>query len=223
DEEEEEQEERAGGEAAGPSSAAAAAAGAAAADPGRPSRPRREGKSRLVYVNGVPVLKANMYGLEDEDTLAWQRGLRNGQADLGGVQFAPPPAPSRQQPPKAPRAPAAPREHPPEYLARQEHNNAIRADAQAGQVSRARYLLQHLDRIRPFITQQAEAHIRRLAAGPGPAAPQPPAPPVTQQPEQVLATLREYQLEGLAWMVAQWERGVNAILADEMGLGKTLQ
>lgn len=37
------------------------------------------------------------------------------------------------------------------------------------------------------------------------------------------ATLREYQLEGLRWLAAHWDRGVNAILADEMGLGKTLQ
>jgi SWI/SNF-related matrix-associated actin-dependent regulator of chromatin subfamily A member 5 len=35
--------------------------------------------------------------------------------------------------------------------------------------------------------------------------------------------MREYQLEGLAWMSAQFDRGMNAILADEMGLGKTLQ
>lgn len=37
------------------------------------------------------------------------------------------------------------------------------------------------------------------------------------------AVLREYQLEGLAWLVGQYDRGLNAILADEMGLGKTLQ
>lgn len=30
-------------------------------------------------------------------------------------------------------------------------------------------------------------------------------------------------MEGLAWLVGQFERGVNAILGDEMGLGKTLQ
>ncbi|XP_054282697.1 lymphocyte-specific helicase-like [Macrosteles quadrilineatus] len=35
--------------------------------------------------------------------------------------------------------------------------------------------------------------------------------------------LRDYQLQGLEWMKALFENGVNGILADEMGLGKTIQ
>mmetsp|Transcript_11483 Transcript_11483/g.18741 ORF Transcript_11483/g.18741 Transcript_11483/m.18741 type:complete len:1481 (+) Transcript_11483:112-4554(+) len=35
--------------------------------------------------------------------------------------------------------------------------------------------------------------------------------------------LRNYQLEGLNWMIRLIENGINGILADEMGLGKTLQ
>lgn len=36
-------------------------------------------------------------------------------------------------------------------------------------------------------------------------------------------TLKDYQLEGLAWLVSLFENGLNGILADEMGLGKTIQ
>ena len=36
-------------------------------------------------------------------------------------------------------------------------------------------------------------------------------------------TMRDYQIEGLNWMVSLYESGVNGILADEMGLGKTLE
>jgi len=36
-------------------------------------------------------------------------------------------------------------------------------------------------------------------------------------------TLRDYQLDGLNWMVSLYETGINGILADEMGLGKTVQ
>ena len=36
-------------------------------------------------------------------------------------------------------------------------------------------------------------------------------------------TLREYQLEGLNWMVRLFNNGISGILADEMGLGKTVQ
>jgi SWI/SNF-related matrix-associated actin-dependent regulator of chromatin subfamily A member 5 len=35
--------------------------------------------------------------------------------------------------------------------------------------------------------------------------------------------MREYQLEGLNWMISLHDRGISGILADEMGLGKTLQ
>ncbi|CAM9437664.1 unnamed protein product, partial [Scytosiphon promiscuus] len=36
-------------------------------------------------------------------------------------------------------------------------------------------------------------------------------------------TLKEYQLEGLQWMVSLYNNNLNGILADEMGLGKTIQ
>eukprot|EP00633_Aureoumbra_lagunensis_P008712 CAMPEP_0197309632 /NCGR_PEP_ID=MMETSP0891-20130614/8221_1 /TAXON_ID=44058 ORGANISM="Aureoumbra lagunensis, Strain CCMP1510" /NCGR_SAMPLE_ID=MMETSP0891 /ASSEMBLY_ACC=CAM_ASM_000534 /LENGTH=153 /DNA_ID=CAMNT_0042794817 /DNA_START=118 /DNA_END=576 /DNA_ORIENTATION=+ len=36
-------------------------------------------------------------------------------------------------------------------------------------------------------------------------------------------TMRNYQLEGLNWMIRLRANGLNGILADEMGLGKTLQ
>ncbi|KAL0080870.1 SNF2 family N-terminal domain-containing protein [Phycomyces blakesleeanus] len=35
--------------------------------------------------------------------------------------------------------------------------------------------------------------------------------------------LRDYQVQGLNWMISLFENGINGILADEMGLGKTLQ
>jgi SWI/SNF-related matrix-associated actin-dependent regulator of chromatin subfamily A member 5 len=35
--------------------------------------------------------------------------------------------------------------------------------------------------------------------------------------------LRDYQIQGLNWLISLYENGINGILADEMGLGKTLQ
>ena len=37
------------------------------------------------------------------------------------------------------------------------------------------------------------------------------------------ASLREYQVVGLQWMVSLYNNHLNGILADEMGLGKTVQ
>ena len=36
-------------------------------------------------------------------------------------------------------------------------------------------------------------------------------------------TLRDYQLEGVRWLINLHRRNINGILADEMGLGKTIQ
>ncbi len=47
---------------------------------------------------------------------------------------------------------------------------------------------------------------------------------LTQQPSIIVnCTMRDYQLEGLNWMIRLYQNGVSGILADEMGLGKTLQ
>jgi SWI/SNF-related matrix-associated actin-dependent regulator of chromatin subfamily A member 5 len=44
------------------------------------------------------------------------------------------------------------------------------------------------------------------------------------QPPAVSGTpMRDYQLEGLNWLISCHANGISAILADEMGLGKTLQ
>ncbi|ORX45511.1 hypothetical protein DM01DRAFT_1340018 [Hesseltinella vesiculosa] len=46
----------------------------------------------------------------------------------------------------------------------------------------------------------------------------------TDSPGYVIGgKLREYQIQGLNWMISLFENGINGILADEMGLGKTLQ
>lgn len=36
-------------------------------------------------------------------------------------------------------------------------------------------------------------------------------------------SLRDYQLEGVNWLMFSWHNHQNCILADEMGLGKTIQ
>ena len=35
--------------------------------------------------------------------------------------------------------------------------------------------------------------------------------------------LRDYQLQGVRWMISLWNNGLNGILADQMGLGKTVR
>ena len=49
------------------------------------------------------------------------------------------------------------------------------------------------------------------------------APPALDPPAGLAATLRPYQLRGLAWLAGMCEAGVGGCLADDMGLGKTIQ
>ncbi|KCZ75698.1 hypothetical protein H311_03320, partial [Anncaliia algerae PRA109] len=44
-----------------------------------------------------------------------------------------------------------------------------------------------------------------------------------KSPPYITHELREYQIEGVNWLINMHENNINAILADEMGLGKTLQ
>mmetsp|Transcript_10066 Transcript_10066/g.36776 ORF Transcript_10066/g.36776 Transcript_10066/m.36776 type:complete len:1049 (+) Transcript_10066:144-3290(+) len=46
---------------------------------------------------------------------------------------------------------------------------------------------------------------------------------ITVQPKNITGQMREYQIQGLNWLVRCYDYGINGILADEMGLGKTLQ
>lgn len=44
---------------------------------------------------------------------------------------------------------------------------------------------------------------------------------IFKQPQLITGTkLKDYQLEGVAWMAGLHENGISGILADDMGLGK---
>jgi ATP-dependent helicase STH1/SNF2 len=45
----------------------------------------------------------------------------------------------------------------------------------------------------------------------------------TQPSMLVGGQLKEYQMQGLQWLVSLYNNNLNGILADEMGLGKTIQ
>ncbi|KAI6021044.1 SNF2 family N-terminal domain-containing protein [Pisolithus marmoratus] len=85
-----------------------------------------------------------------------------------------------------------------------------------------------VQRKRPRLSDELE-HDNKDANEPSaeakPDANDPSAPrPRFLQPSLVTgATLKDYQLDGVEWMVSLDKNGVSGILADEMGLGKTLQ
>ena len=86
----------------------------------------------------------------------------------------------------------------------------------------------HYVRARAGFLQPHRAVLERFGANVPSAAAAAGAPafridPAVGQPAEVGVPLRDYQLDGLRWLVAMHTSGTSAILADEMGLGKTLQ
>jgi superfamily II DNA or RNA helicase len=57
--------------------------------------------------------------------------------------------------------------------------------------------------------------LKRLTAA------RPPVP--VELPVGLVATLRDYQRDGLNWLSFLWDNGLGGVLADDMGLGKTVQ
>jgi SNF2 family DNA or RNA helicase len=77
----------------------------------------------------------------------------------------------------------------------------------------------HIETIRPFVTSKV---IQKLEDNKSNKAY---LSKVISQPSSLSreCKMRSYQLEGLKWLVSQYDQRINCILADEMGLGKTLQ
>lgn len=87
------------------------------------------------------------------------------------------------------------------------------------------FLARHRERLAPF--SDTARLDKLLAAGKGEteadAAAAAAAPGFGARPGYVRATLRDYQVDGVKWILGQFSSGVGGILGDEMGLGKTIQ
>eukprot|EP00878_Enallax_costatus_P024699 GHUV01026379.1.p1 GENE.GHUV01026379.1~~GHUV01026379.1.p1 ORF type:complete len:570 (+),score=274.12 GHUV01026379.1:491-2200(+) len=216
--------------------------------PGSPQRrSNREARKRVVYVDGLPVLRDNLYDIEEGEPSVFQKELAAKPYTERDLPTAPPLSPAAQRRQQQLQHARQQRQQqqfnreerclsPQKLLkgssggaikgkqtAAQKHNAGVKADTKATTQIRATYLATHLAKLRPFIAPAvAESLEAAAAAAPPGLLAGLPAPPETQ-PDQIRAALREYQLEGVAWLVQQHQRGLNSILADEMGLGKTLQ
>ena len=102
-----------------------------------------------------------------------------------------------------------------------DHNAAMKAAAQDPRRAAARtaFILSHAEVLRPFVSpgilDKEAAKPRKAGAA---------VPKLTATPEWIKqGQLRDYQLEGVSWMLQTHAHGVSGILGDEMGLGKTVQ
>ncbi|KAI0232907.1 putative ATPase [Massospora cicadina] len=119
---------------------------------------------------------------------------------------------------------------------------AANAASDAQKMLRLRFLLERSSIYSKFLTEKLEALHREKRVAAGIATPTAtPAKRVKRAPSKAKsgklqgdvlpgqpklltgAVLRDYQVDGVQWLISLYENGLNGILADEMGLGKTIQ
>lgn len=126
-----------------------------------------------------------------------------------------------------------------EQMDKEKRTSALRAamamsskpkSTNASTTTRRRGALQRAPRKRPRCSDLEPEHntkdadeVKEEATNPDANDPSAPRPKFLQPSLITGATLKDYQLDGVEWMVSLDKNGVSGILADEMGLGKTLQ
>jgi SWI/SNF-related matrix-associated actin-dependent regulator of chromatin subfamily A member 5 len=117
---------------------------------------------------------------------------------------------------------AAARVESPAETARRQSN--ARLSEQAGQcLDRSVHFFHEIKaQLHPFISPRSYERLAQLRKSTR--APRAAATTLTETPACIThGAMRDYQLEGLSWLVSMHDLGVNQLIGDEMGLGKTLQ
>ena len=177
--------------------------------------PVRERKSTTLIIDGHTVLARNAYEVKG----------------VGGYIFMDTPEASsssssskkntKKTPAKAAGSAKKPRAKPAAQVLREKTNTEIDAMREVLRGQRNRFFAQNLAVVKQFCSARAGKELAAVAAE---GKPPTRGADVFCQPETVTGgEMRDYQLDGLDFLVKMFDKGVNCILGDEMGLGKTLQ
>jgi hypothetical protein len=167
-------------------------------------RSNRERQSTTINIDGHTVLRTNNYVVKG--------GTYEFNEVIDLTVEAPPkraiaPSSAKPKPPKKART-AKPAE-----VSRKAHNATVDAARQAKEALRQSFVRTHRDILRPFLTPDVYENLGRNPSV-NYTAPSPPPP----QPSTIQGTLRDYQSQGLEFLVKNHEQNLGMILGDEMGL-----
>jgi SWI/SNF-related matrix-associated actin-dependent regulator of chromatin subfamily A member 5 len=192
-------------------------------------RTGRQAKARLMSIGGVQVLKANNYSLDEGEPALCSLLHRDSSAELpvvssenSAVKEGAAMASKKKRQMQASRKqkqPAAGEE------ARKAHNSAIESCVRASKHKRDQYIIRHWAEFSDF-AGRAKPVLLKNGGGrkKGQSSSKPPTLDSLEPSYLKPGTkLRQYQQEGINWMLSKYHDGIGAILADEMGLGKTIQ
>ena len=104
-------------------------------------------------------------------------------------------------------------------IARQNHNQKVQQSKASKLPLRSKFLKQNVELLKPFIDPTTYEQIKNNDVGVHPLKYTSPSSDL-QQPKLISGgQLRDYQLDGLKFLVGHHRRNLAAILGDEMGLG----
>lgn len=179
-----------------------------------PRRSERSRKSRLTFVDGHPVLRLNTYTLEEGEPSVFRE---TGGNDLFSASK---PAKKRKVGNLCKKGEKQDRKNENAWAS---NNHKINEDSKVARNRAMVFMLSVLDILQPFITTDVQRKLRELVEK-LPFKQPLPKTQISRQPKCIInGEMRDYQLEGLSFLVSMFDNGLSAILADEMGLGKTLQ
>jgi hypothetical protein len=169
-------------------------------------RSKRERTSTLTWIDGQAVLRRNNYV------------VRGGQYVMGEDGMDAPPSSAKQQRPKAAAsAPKRPKLTPPHEILRIQHNDQVQRTSKPNEHWRWKFLANQIPLLRhfcePLVLEQLE-HMTQNCNNSDSYSPL----RIETAPTVIEATLRDYQLQGLEFMVNMHNQNLSMILGDEMGL-----
>mmetsp|Transcript_5770 Transcript_5770/g.14053 ORF Transcript_5770/g.14053 Transcript_5770/m.14053 type:complete len:1276 (+) Transcript_5770:133-3960(+) len=183
-------------------------------------RSQRERTSTVTYIQGQAVLKSNNYVVKGM-TYQYGRDTANEPPPSKRKNLSPSSASQKKKPKKE----RIQRKRQPHEIRLQEHNEKIRRSKASKQSLRLDFLKRNKNTLKPFLE---ESVYNRLCDSTIPSIPSSrrkfrDASDVDQPSLITGGAMRDYQLEGLRFMVGHYRWNLGTILGDEMGLGKTLQ
>ena len=165
-------------------------------------RSKRDRKSTVMIVNGVPVLRKNNYELKG---MTYQFGVFEESETKKKKKVT-------QK--KKLKVMKGPREESEREKQRKHGKALVTENIKSKEKTRMAYLAHNLDTLMPFIeskvkdqlkSQNSSENLHQKVS-------------VHIQPDSITALMRDYQLAGLEWMVNMHFQNLGMILGDEMGL-----
>eukprot|EP00605_Chrysophyceae_sp_TOSAG23-4_P000663 GSChrysophyteH1.ASY1.ANO1.745.1 assembled CDS len=197
-----------------------------------PSSKRRR-NSRYVLVDGHAVLKENNYTIQDGFISVFDGDeIKTGQQGSTGVSNTEKSkgsftinsfAKKKERAAKKANGPHKDTRDPVAVA----HRLALKEDAEVAEVKRELFVNQHAASFKLFITPSYAKKIETLYEESMIQLQKPMIQFSVQNPphciDKKVVKMRDYQIDGVNFMLRQYHCGMSCVLADEMGLGKTLQ